>query len=71
MDFWTQNSWIVPSIVISLWTMIWSIDWWGCVKDLKLVRSHNKEVKGLKKINWILRLYLWTFEWVNKEHFLI
>jgi hypothetical protein len=25
------------------------IDWWVCVKDLKLIRCHNKETKGPKK----------------------
>jgi hypothetical protein len=47
-----------------MWTMIWSIDFDEvCVKDLKLVKYHNKEAK----VNWIkiLGLYLWTFEWAN------
>jgi hypothetical protein len=48
MDFWIQNSWSIPLIAIFLWTMIWSIDWWVCVKDLKWVRYHNKETKGKK-----------------------
>jgi hypothetical protein len=55
-----------------MWTMIWSLINGVCVKDLKLVRYHKKEVKGQKeRINWILGLYLWTFEWVNYEHFFI
>jgi hypothetical protein len=72
MDFWTQNSWNVP-----LTTIFFSGLWYGpsidgvCVEDLKLVRYHNKEVKCKKKINWILGLYLWTFEWANKKHFFI
>ncbi len=31
-----------------MWTIIWSLINGVCVKDLKLVRCHNKEVKGQK-----------------------
>jgi len=32
-----------------MWTMIWSLIDGVCVKDLKLVRYHNKQIKGQKK----------------------
>jgi hypothetical protein len=37
-----------------------------CVKDLKVVKYHNKETKGQIIIFWILGLYLsWTFKGAN------
>jgi hypothetical protein len=49
MDFWTQNSWIVPLIAISLWIWYSPLIDGVCVRDWKLVIYHNKEAKGQKK----------------------
>jgi hypothetical protein len=61
MDFWTQNSWIILLTTISLWTMIHSLIDGVCVKDLKLVKYYNKEVKGPKKTlnSRIILMIIW------------